>query len=145
MIRTLPATYARAAIAVGELLLLCGCSAESMGPPTVHLAGAVTIDGQPLPADAEASIMFKPTQRGQAKSVSVVITGGRYDAPGVPRGEVRAYLNIQRPTGRMISEAGGSPYPEFLPMIASEYGSGILLGASEDNLQQDFDLRAVAD
>lgn len=125
-------------------LQLCGCSAESIGPPTVHLAGAVTIDGKPLPDDAEASIMFKPTARGQAKSVNVIINEGRYDAQHVPRGKVRAFLNIQRPTGRMISEAGGSPYPEVLPIISAEYGVGIALDASDDNLEQNFDLRPSA-
>lgn len=117
-----------------------GCGGGSSGPPTVHLQGNILINGQPVPGDAEGSISFKPTQAGMAKTTSVTIRQGRYDAPEVPQGPVKVFVNVQQPTGRMISEAGGTPYAEYRDLVPASF-KGLELNATEDNENQDFDLK----
>jgi hypothetical protein len=119
-----------------------GCDSRGAAGNTAHWAGTVTIDGQPIPQDASASILFKPTQSGQAKSVSAQILQGKYDSPETPKGHVKAFFSISRPTGRMIREGQGNPYPEILSIVSSEYGSGMELDVSEDDMNRDFDLKS---
>lgn len=77
---------------------------------------------------------------GQASTTSVVVTDGRYDAPEVPQGQVKVYVNVQQPTGRMVSEAGGTPYPEYRNLVPPKHGQGILLEVDGDNADQNFEL-----
>ena len=117
----------------------CGCGAGS-SKPTAHLQGTVTIAGKPIPADAEASVTFKPAKSGQARSTSAMIINGTYDAPDVPTGPVNAYVNIQQPTGREITESVSRPYKEYRSLVPSKYGEGIPLEVKGDKADQNFDL-----
>ena len=54
-------------------------------------------------------------------------------------GELKVYFNIQKPTGRMISEAGGTPYPEYESLIQPESTTGIDLVVEGDK-EHDFAL-----
>src|SRR5262245_61725023 len=106
---------------------LSGCGRMGSGKPTSHLQGKVTIAGKPIPADAQASITFKPSGSGQARSTSAQISGGAYDAPDVPVGTVTVYFNVQQPTGRMVREGTGSPYKELRSLVPDKYGTGLAL------------------
>ena len=128
-----------------ELLALVVCSAAGCGQqgskPTARLSGTVTINGQPIPADAEATIMFRPAASGMAKTAGVRIANGKYDSPQTPVGEVNVLFSIQQPTGNMISDAGGPPFPELRSIVPEGTAAGIKLTVSGDNLDQDFDLK----
>jgi len=120
-------------------LALFGCG-SSGGKPTVHLRGEVTVGGAAIPDDAQASITFKPTVPGQARSTSAQITNGKYDAPDVPVGAVTVYFNVQQPTGRMVREGTGNPYKEMRSLVSEKYGTGMAIEVLEDNSEQDFSL-----
>jgi hypothetical protein len=107
--------------------------------PTAHLQGAVTIDGQPVPADALASISFRPTMIDQAGMEDVEIVNGRYIAPSVPFGPVKVHISVKQFTGRMIND-GGQPFKEFASLVPEQYESGIPLDVQGDNSSQDFHL-----
>ena len=121
------------------LVTLLGCDAGGQGKTTAHLQGKITIDGSPLPANAAASIVFKPTTPGQAKSTGVQILNSQYDCANVPLGNVKVYFDIQQPTGKTINE-GGRPLSEMNVLIAPESAVGIELEVTEDDYSQDFDL-----
>src|SRR5688500_15158163 len=90
-----------------------GCGGGSSSGNTAHLEGTVTLDGQPLPAGSEGAITFRPTQSGQGRPVTVTIADGKYDSPATPKGAVKAFVTISKPTGRMLkSERTGGEYPE---------------------------------
>jgi len=117
-----------------------GCNGASSGE-TAHLEGAITLDGQPLPADAQASITFQPTQHGHGRAVTVQVVESRYDSPNTPTGSVKAHLSIMKPTGKMLhSERTAEDYPETTSILPEKYASGIDLDVTGDRSDQDFEM-----
>jgi hypothetical protein len=100
----------------------------------------VTIKGQTLPANAEATIMFRPTAPGMAKTAGVPIVGGKYDSPETPVGDVTVYFSIQEPTGKMISDAGGPPFSELRTIVPEAAAQGIKLSVTGNKQNQNFNL-----
>jgi hypothetical protein len=132
-------------VVVGSLSVLClslvlGCD-QSDSKPTAHLSGTVTINGRPLPANVTGTIMFRPSGKGMAKTAGVSLIGGKYDSPETPVGEVTVFFSIQEPTGNMISDAGGPPFPELRSIVPQESTNGVKLQVTGENPQQDFDLK----
>lgn len=127
---------------VAGLLLasVAGCSSGS-SKPTAHLSGTITMNGQPLPANATGTIMFRPSKAGMAKTAGVPISDGKYVSPNTPVGDVTVFFSIQEPTGKMISDSGGPPYAEYRPIVPAEAAAGIALTVSGDNAEQNFDLK----
>jgi hypothetical protein len=125
--------------AVNLLLIASGCG-NGNSKPTAHVSGTVTINGQPLPADAEGTIMFRPAAEGMAKTAGLPIITGKYDSPQTPAGEVTVYFGIQKTTGKQISDAGGPLYPEFRNIVPAGDAKGIELTITSDNSEQNFDL-----
>jgi hypothetical protein len=119
------------------VVALVGCDQRGSGKPTAHLSGAVTIDGQPVPSDAWATINFRSASSGQATSAQ--ITNSEYDCPDVPLGNVDVFIQILQKTGKMVSE-GGRSWPETRSLIAESYNSGLKLDVAGDNSNQDFAL-----
>src|SRR4051794_11797780 len=126
-------------VLIAALPLLGGCSAHEK--KTAHLQGTITIAGKPLRADAVANISFRPTAQGQSRASGVMVVAGKYDCPDVPLGKVAVTISIQHPTGKMISEAGGTPFQEYVSLISG--GSAIDLDVAGDKPNQDFDLEPI--
>jgi hypothetical protein len=119
------------------LFLMSGCGKRSA--PTAHLAGAVTINGQPVPADAEAALSFEPQAGG--RSVSVAITSGRYDSPNTPQGSVLVRFYISQRVGPVkVSERTGQEYQDIANIVPPQHAAGMTIEVSGDNLNQDFAL-----
>ena len=114
---------------------LLGCS-DKPSYPGAHLAGAVTIDGQPI---KEGSITFAPTGSTRGPSVGAKINAGRYDCPHVPIGELRMQIHASRPTGKMI-EVMGTTTAEVEDLVPKKDRDGIKIEITGDNLNQDFGL-----
>jgi hypothetical protein len=126
-------------VPLAALLVLAGCGAAEKR--TAHLQGTITIAGKSLPADALANISFRPTAQGQSRAAGVTVVAGKYDCPDVPLGKVAVTISIQHPTGKMVSEAGGTPFQEYASLISG--GSGINLEVTGDKPNQDFDLESI--
>jgi hypothetical protein len=122
-----------AACALGVL----GCG-KSSRPGTAHVAGTITVGGQPLPSDAQANLIFVPVAGG--RSAGAAVTNGNFACDDAPVGKVKLYANIARRTGRMITESDNRPYPEVASMIAPKYAAGIELEITGDDDQLNFDL-----
>jgi hypothetical protein len=120
------------------LAIAGGCGG---GADTAHLQGQVTIDGQPLPADAEGSVTFQPVEGDQTRATVADIVGGRYDAPKAPVGRVKATVSLVKPTGRMLDNGRGDPSPEYESLIPADYGNAFDVDVSDDKSDQDFDLK----
>jgi hypothetical protein len=119
------------------LSIMSGCGERAA--PTAHLAGAVTLSGKPIPADAEAALSFEPL--GGGKSVSAPITNGRYDSPQTPLGAVLVKFYISRRTGPVkISERTGKEFQEIANLVPPARAAGMNIEVSEENLSQDFEL-----
>jgi hypothetical protein len=123
-------------------LTITSCNAGSR-PGTAHLEGTVTIDGQPLPADAQASITFRPMSGG--RSAGATVSGGKYVCHDAPLGKVKVYVAVERPTGKMLVESDNRPYPEVASIIASKYSLGIDVDVTGDNRKLDFELEPATD
>lgn len=125
------------AVTLGNLF---GCGAGGYsGPPTAHLTGRVTINGEEIPSDATGTVEFQPTGGGQAHPASAEIEGGRYDCPNVPLGNVLVLFNITRLTGRMTSEDGGTLFPERESLVPVNAQHGVPIEVQGDG-ERDFHL-----
>jgi hypothetical protein len=111
----------------------------------VHLKGKVTLDGAPVPANAQASVTFQPTAGNKGKAVTAAIANGEYDSPNTPRGPVLAIMSLSIPTGKMImSERMGTEVPEIKTVtLSQEQMGGITLDVTGDETAHDFDLKSA--
>jgi hypothetical protein len=118
---------------------MSGCT--DSGPPTAHLRGTITINGQPIPADAEAVIIIRSAGEGQARSTSARLEGGRFDVPDAPRGSVRIQFSIEQPTGVIAAfEPGAAPEMRYRSLVPPEHGKGIVREITGDDLDMQLDL-----
>jgi hypothetical protein len=131
-----------AILLIGVLTVGSGCGESHTGPATAHLRGTVTIGGKFLPADVESNVTIRPTVSGQARTVGVPVIDGKYDCPNAPIGAVKVYISIQQRTGKVIHRDDGSDYPELKNIASPEYGLGIKMDVTGDNLSQDFDVKS---
>jgi hypothetical protein len=126
-------------LAMSLCTTLLGCGGG--GGDTAHLQGAVTIGGQPIPAEATGSITFDPAQAGPAaKTVTVTIEGGRYDSPETPLGSVRAVFNVQAPDGPEYTTDRGVKARNIKNIVPEKSQAGVSIEVTGDNPNQDFDL-----
>jgi hypothetical protein len=116
-----------------------GCGSGD-GAATAHLQGKVTINGQPLPADAEGTITFNTTEATQAKAVTVTLANGAYDSPSTPTGPVKVAFNITQPSGPEVTNDRGATYRESKSLVPAKYAGGMDLTVGDDNDAQDFNL-----
>jgi hypothetical protein len=122
------------------VLLICfvGCLPEKTG---VHVQGTVTIGGKPIPADAQASICFSPTTVKQPNSSSAEITGGKYDASGVPKGKVLVSFIVMQPTGEVKPfEPGARAEMQMRSLVPPAKAGGVEVEIAGDNPNLNFDL-----
>ena len=128
-------------VALTTVVLGCG---ESKSSNTAHLSGTVTIDGQPIPTDAdECYIQFMPAAGGQGAPAHTQIVDGKYDCENVPKGSVTAIFNITRLTGRMVREdnaPGATPYPERENLVPKKHRAGLTIQVEGDNNAHDIEL-----
>ena len=123
------------AIALGWCV---GCGGGSSSGNTAHLQGAVTIGGQPLPAGAEGAVTFR---NASGSAVTAPISAGRYDSPATPKGAVKAFFTISKPTGKTYkSERTGAEITETVSIVPASVSGGVDVEVSTDNADQNFDL-----
>jgi hypothetical protein len=122
---------------------LLGCGGGSAD--TVHLKGKVSLNGVPVPANAQASVTFQPTAGNKGKAVTAAIVNGEYDSPNTPRGPVLAIMSLSIPTGKMImSERMGTEVPEIKTVtLSQDQMGGITLDITGDETTHDFDLKSA--
>ena len=113
----------------------CGAGGSASGP-VAHWHGKVTINGQPVPSDAQARISFMPeiTRPGQkANPTSAEIVNSQYDAPKVPVGPVKVTFNIVRWSGQTTTAGAASsrPVPKWEFLVPEKYRDGMALEVEE--------------
>ncbi len=116
-------------------VLMPGCGPATTYP-TAHLAGAVTISGQPV---GEGKIVFLPLEAAHGPSVGSNIINGRYDCRTAPRGRLLVQVYAVRPTGKKL-QVMGSKIPELINIVPQEHRDGIEVPVDGDNLRFDFAL-----
>ena len=119
---------------------LWGCNSQRKYPGA-HLAGSVSIDGQPV---EDGSIAFTPSGSAKGPAVGAKISAGRYDCPYVPMGDSLVQIYALRPTGKMI-EVMGSMRPEMEDLVPKKDRDGIKIEVLGNNLNQDFALNSSDD
>lgn len=124
------------------LSLSAGCDSGG-NSNTATLKGTVTVNGEPLPDDAEGYIQFMTTEPGQAQPSAATMTGSDYAAEDVPRGKLNVIFNITRLTGRMVKEdnaPGATPYPEREDLVPKKHRSGFQVDVTGDDDAFNFEL-----
>jgi len=123
------------------LSALCGCSSER-GYEEVDVAGAATVDGEPIPA---GSIMFISTD-AQSPSGGGVIKDGRYVAK-VPPGEKKVLIVGTKVVGQEpLYDTPDSPTRDKLqtltpPAYNAEHLTPLTATITEPTETLDFDVK----
>ncbi len=128
----------------GNLLIIAaGCGSAARTEPVAKLEGTVTIGGKPLPSDAEGSVTFMPTARGEAPPAQAKIAAGHYKAENVAKGQVLATFHISRLTGKMLKASPDDvhPTPERIDLVPEASRAGVKVEVQGDTSQQNFDLK----
>jgi hypothetical protein len=128
---------------LGAVLVAAGSSTGCGGASgeVSRLTGAVTLNGEPLPADAIASVSFRPADVARGRPASAQIVDGRYRCDKAPRGKVIADVNIALPTGRTRPSGRGQEEPELKTVVlAADQADGIELDVTGD-ASVDLELR----
>ncbi|MBU4273144.1 MAG: hypothetical protein KKE86_09135 [Planctomycetes bacterium] len=121
---------------VGLLVMAGGLGCGRGGPPTTHLEGRITVDGQPI---KEGNLSFVALEPNRGRGSTANIAEGRYSAREVPLGRVLVYFNATKATGRTVI-VSNTPVPEILSVIPEKYNAGMEIEVIEGRFQQDFHL-----
>jgi len=116
-------------------MLLAGCGKQHKYP-TAHLAGNVSIDGQPIES---GKIVFLPRGDTAGPTVGAEIRSGHYDCREVPRGALVVQILAVRPSGKTI-DAMGKSFPELINIVPPPARAGLEIAVDGDNLGLDFPL-----
>ena len=136
----LPASGQNRTIALGLLLAtLLGCEVRSRYP-TAHLAGMVSIGGEPVP---EGKLVLLPLDSAHGPAVGAEIVNGRYDCPRAPLGNVRAQVSDNRRTGKTLNVMGAQ-LPEVVSIVPESARDGVKINVTGSNPQQDIALPGFA-
>jgi hypothetical protein len=120
------------------LLPLAGCDGQSSG---TTLSGQVTIGGQPIPADATATVSFRPLGGQKAPPVSALIANGSYRCDNVPIGAVVAEFDIRQPVGPTKTSARtGAQYRDEKSLVPAAHAVGIEFEVKVGDEKRDFEL-----
>jgi hypothetical protein len=125
------------------LLALAGAAGCGSSSDKAHLKGKVTVNGQPLPADAIGTVTFQTTKPGQGKMASAPIENGAYEVLEAPVGPLKVLITVQQPSGRTIDNGRGAPAQEYKNIIADKYSSGLDIQVEGDNEAMDFALDGI--
>lgn len=121
---------------------LAGCgSGDSRA--TAHLQGTVTLNGQPLPAEATGSVTFIPTSKEQAPAATAELVAGKYDCPAAPQGAIRVSFNVMQPTGPEYTTDRGTTARQMTNIVPAEYATGIDVEITGDDAALDFDMKSA--
>lgn len=129
--------HAASPLIIAVILAAAGCGRSTY--PMASLAGAVSIDGEPV---LTGGLTFTPLRGGAGTGVYAPIDSGHYRADRVPRGPVRVFVMAVRKTGKTVATSG-TTIPEVVSLLPSRYDAGIDIEVTADDLQRDFDLRST--
>lgn len=118
------------------LVALVGCGGEPSKLPLARLAGKVTIDNVPV---AEGSLVIIPQGKNPGQTTGCPISGGSYDCPTVPKGEILVRFIAAKETGE-IDKSYSTPRPVKASIVPKKYDEGIKLTVEQDDLAHHFDL-----
>lgn len=121
----------------GLLALVTGCGG---GLETTSVSGTVTIKGEPIPADAEATITFATKEGDEELSTTVPITGGKYESPETPQGSVLVTFAIFELGPPQVSDRTGQEYREQISLVPADKAGGQTVDITEATGNLDFDL-----
>ncbi len=126
---------------IASIFFLAGCNSNFRSGPTVNWEGKVTINGQSLPEGSDGRIIIQSScVKGQAGSITAVISNGSYKAQNVPKGSVTVRFCVLIPDGipsQADKERGIYPKKNIVPR---EWQVGKPYNADKSESSKDFNL-----
>jgi hypothetical protein len=128
-----------AVFVLGAVTVGCGSGPRPPAYPSARLAGAVTVDGQPV---AKGVMQFLPPEGSPAAVIQAEIIDGRYTATAVPLGKVRVLFSAVKETGRVDSKSTSEPIHEVVNLIPERHRDGMDIQVTGDNDGLNFELKS---
>ena len=124
------------------LVTSAGCGEEKSSVPTARLQGSVTLNGGPIPPDAQATISFTPIDSMKAVPASAEIKDGKFDAQDVPMGKVDMTITIQQATGKLLPDPQGrGDVAEINDLVPQAWRNGKEIQVDGDKSDLNYDLK----
>ncbi|MBR5711566.1 MAG: hypothetical protein IKX40_12485 [Thermoguttaceae bacterium] len=121
--------------------VVVGCGSGSKKGPTVKWSGTVTINGQPLPSNAQGQIVVTSNSNtGASRGDQAEIVNGAYSLQNVPQGEVTVSFDIYTTAPAkdpMDAERGVMDTTNLVP---DRWMQGVVDTADKNDSAKNFDL-----
>ena len=128
-------------VCILTLAVVVGCGKSSNKGPTVKWSGTVTIEGQPLPSNAQGQIIVKGnSSSGASRGDQAEIVNGSYSLQNVPKGEVTVSFDIFTTSPAkdpMDAERGVMDTTNLVP---DRWMKGVVDTADKNDSAKNFDL-----
>lgn len=120
---------------------ILGCGGSPSKGPTVKWSGTITINGQPLPENAQGQIVVQcNSSTGASRGDQAEIVNGAYSLENVPQGEVTVSFDIYTTAPAkdpMDAERGVMDTTNLVP---DRWMKGVVDTADKDDSAKNFDL-----
>ena len=123
------------------LAVVVGCGSGSKKGPTVKWSGTVTIEGQPLPSNAQGQIIVQSNNAtGASRGDQADIVNGSYSLQSVPKGEVTVSFNIYTTAPSKDPMDAERGVEETTNLVPDRWLNGVIDTADKNDSAKNFDL-----
>ncbi len=123
------------------LAVVVGCGSGSKKGPTVKWSGTVTINGQPLPDNAQGQIVVQcNSSTGASRGDQGEIVNGAYSLDNVPQGEVTVSFDIYTTAPAKDPMDAERGVMETTNLVPDRWTKGVVDTADKNDSAKNFDL-----
>ncbi|MBQ6616997.1 MAG: hypothetical protein IJH67_11590 [Thermoguttaceae bacterium] len=123
------------------LAVVVGCGSGAKKGPTVKWSGTVTIEGQPLPSNAQGQIVVQSNNAtGASRGDQADIVNGSYSLQSVPKGEVTVSFNIYTTAPAKNQSDAERGLEDTTNIVPDRWLQGVVDTADKNDSAKNFDL-----
>ena len=123
------------------LAVVVGCGSGAKKGPTVKWSGTVTIEGQPLPSNAQGQIVVQSANAtGASRGDQADIVNGSYSLQSVPKGEVTVSFNIYTTAPAKNQSDAERGLEDTTNIVPDRWLQGVVDTADKNDSAKNFDL-----
>ena len=123
------------------LAVVVGCGSGAKKGSTVKWSGTVTIEGQPLPSNAQGQIVVQSNNAtGASRGDQADIVNGSYSLQRVPKGDVTVSFNIYTTAPAKNQSDAERGLEDTTNIVPERWLQGVVDTADKNDSAKNFDL-----
>ena len=121
--------------------VVLGCGGKPSKGPTVKWSGTVTIEGQPIPGNAQGQIIVNSNSAtGASRGDQAEIVNGSYTLNNVPKGEVMVSFDIYTTAPAKDPSDAERGVMDTTSIVPERWTQGVADTADKNDSAKNFDL-----